>query len=348
VADLSPAAEAEQTVELTFRDAVRVALAQEMARDERVVLIGEDITSGGVFKTTTGLLDRFGADRVWDTPISEQAIVGAAMGAAMAGLRPVAEIMFADFYAVCWDLVVNEIAKTRYLTGGQVTLPLVLRGASGFGSLGFGSQHGQAVENWAMCVPGLKIVSPSTPAEMAGLLATAIRDEDPVLVFEHKALYGGKQRVPDTEHLNTEHLNSEHLVPLGQARVVREGSDVTLVGLSITVRYCEQAAEQLAEQGISAAVLDLRSLVPLDAQAVLSSVATTGRLIVVEENPGQLGWGAAVAAIAAEEAFDDLVAPVTRVSGGNVPWPVAREMEAVVDVNPQRVVDAVQALMKRE
>ena len=323
--------------ELTFRSAVQAALAQEMARDERVTLLGEDITSGGVFKTTTGLLDRFGPDRVWDTPISEQAIVGAAMGAAMTGLRPVAEIMFADFYAVCWDLVVNEIAKTRYMTGGQVSLPLVLRGASGFGSLGFGSQHGQSVENWAMCVPGLKIVSPSTPAEMAGLLAAAIRCDDPVLVFEHKALYGAKQDVGD----------GEHLLPLGRARVVREGSDVTLVGLSITVRYCEQAALRLAEEGISAEVLDLRSLVPLDARAVLDSVGRTGRLVIVEENPGQLGWGAAIAALVAEEAFDDLIAPVTRVSGGNVPWPVARELEAMVDVSPEQVVSAVQALTKR-
>ncbi|MBA3524675.1 MAG: alpha-ketoacid dehydrogenase subunit beta [Geodermatophilaceae bacterium] len=319
--------------ELTYRDAVRVALEQEMARDENVVLLGEDVTSGGVFKTTKGLLERFGPDRVWDTPISEQAIVGAAMSAAMTGLRPVAEIMFPDFYAVCWDLVVNEIAKTRYMTGGQVTLPLVLRGSNGFGS-----QHGQSVENWAMCVPGLKIVSPSTPAEMAGLLAAAIRDPDPVLVFEHKALYGGKQTVPD----------GEFLAPLGEARVVREGTDVTLVGLSITVRYCEQAAETLASDGVSAHVLDLRSLVPLDAQAVLSSVAATGRLVIVEENPGQLGWGSAVAAIAAEEAFDDLLAPITRVSGGNVPWPVARELEAEVDVGPARVVAAVHKLMKRE
>lgn len=328
----------EETVEITFRDAVRIALEQEMARDETVVLLGEDITSGGVFKTTTGLRDRFGPDRVWDTPISEQAILGAAMGAAMAGLRPVAEIMFADFYAVCWDLVVNEIAKTRYMTGGQVSLPLVMRGASGFGGLGFGSQHGQSVENWAMCVPGLKIVSPSTPAEMAGLLAASIRDPDPVLVFEHKAMYGGKQTVP----------TGEYLAPLGTAREVRAGGDVTLVGLSITVKYCEQAAEQLTADGVEAHVLDLRSLVPLDAQAVLGSVAATGRIVIVEENPGQLGWGAAVASIVAEEAFEDLLAPVTRVSGGNVPWPVARELEAEVGVGPERVVGAVRNLMKRE
>lgn len=322
--------------ELTFRDAVRVALDQEMARDETVVLLGEDISSGGVFKTTTGLRERFGPERVWDTPISEQAIVGAAMGAAMAGLRPIAEIMFSDFYAVCWDQVVNEIAKTRYMTGGQVTLPLVLRGANGFGSLGFGSQHGQSVENWGMCVPGLKIVSPATPVEMVGLLAAAIRDDDPVLVFEHKALYGSKQEVSD----------GEQFIPLGEARLVRSGDDVTLVGLSITVGMCERAAATLDGAGISAEVLDLRTLVPLDAQAVLQSVGKTGRLVVVEENPGQLGWGAAIAALVAEEAFDDLRAPVTRVSGGNVPWPVARELEAEVDVSPERVVSAVQRLAK--
>ncbi len=166
--------------ELSYRQAVAAALAQEMARDDRVVLLGEDVASGGVFKTTAGLLDRFGADRIWNTPISEQAIAGAAMGAAMAGLRPVAEIMFADFYATCWDQVANEIAKVRYMTGGQVSVPLVLRGANGSGGLGFGSQHGQSVENWAMTVPGLKIASPASPAEAFGLLAAAIRDDDPV------------------------------------------------------------------------------------------------------------------------------------------------------------------------
>ena len=233
-----------------------------MARDDRVVLLGEDVASGGVFKTTTGLRERFGADRVWNTPISEQAIAGAAMGAAMGGLRPVAEIMFSDFYATCWDQVANEIAKVRYMTGGQVGMPLVLRGANGSGGLGFGSQHGQSVENWAMCVPGLKIVSPASPAEAFGLLAGAIRDDDPVLVFEHKALYGRKEEVPD----------GEHVLPLGRARTLRAGRDLTLVGLSITVGICLAAADELAGEGISAEVIDLRTLVPLDAAAVLGSV----------------------------------------------------------------------------
>ncbi|MFC4941901.1 alpha-ketoacid dehydrogenase subunit beta [Pseudonocardia sp. GCM10023141] len=322
--------------ELTYRQAVAAALAQEMARDERVVLLGEDIRPGGVFKTTSGLLERFGPERVWDTPISETAIAGAAMGAAMAGLRPVAEIMFSDFYAVCWDQVAVEIAKTRYMTGGQVSLPLVIRGVNG-GGLGFGAQHSQAVENWALCVPGLKIVSPSRPADMVGLLAAAIRDDDPVLVFEHKALLGTKGECPD----------GEHVVPLGRAARIREGSDVTLVALSITVGACCQAAAELASHGVSAEVLDLRSLVPLDAAAVLASVRRTGRAVIVEENPGQLGWGAAIAAILAEEAFDELVAPVVRVTGGNVPLPVAAPLEAEVSVSADKVVTAVTKLLDR-
>ena len=321
--------------QLTYRQAIAAALAQEMARDDRVVVLGEDVASGGVFKTTTGLRERFGPERVWNTPISEQAIAGAAMGAAMGGLRPVAEIMFADFYATCWDQVANEIAKVRYMTGGQVSMPLVLRGANGSGGLGFGSQHGQSLENWAMCVPGLKIVSPAGPAEAFGLLAAAIRDEDPVLVFEHKALYGRKEEVGD----------GEHVLPLGRARTVREGSDVTLVGLSITVGTCLAAADELAADDIAADVIDLRTLVPLDAAAVLGSVRRTGRLVIVEENPGQLGWGAAIAAIAAEEAFGDLAAPVTRISGGNVPLPVAASLEAEVDVSPARVVAAGHAVL---
>jgi pyruvate dehydrogenase E1 component beta subunit len=323
--------------QLTYRQAIAAALAQEMARDDRVVVLGEDVASGGVFKTTAGLHERFGPERVWNTPISEQAIAGAAMGAAMGGLRPVAEIMFADFYATCWDQVANEIAKVRYMTGGQVSMPLVLRGANGSGGLGFGSQHGQSLENWAMCVPGLKIVSPAGPAEAFGLLAAAIRDEDPVLVFEHKALYGRKEEVGD----------GEHVLPLGQARTVRAGGDVTLVGLSITVGICLAAADQLAADGVAAEVIDLRTLVPLDAAAVLASVRRTGRLVIVEENPGQLGWGAAIAAIAAEEAFGDLAAPVTRVSGGNVPLPVAASLEAEVDVSPARVVAASHAVLSQ-
>ncbi len=238
--------------ELTYRAAVAAGLAQEMERDPSVVFLGEDVAAaGGVFKTTAGLLETFGPRRVLDTPISEQAILGMAMGAAMTGMRPVAEIMFSDFLAVCWDLVVNEIAKTRYMTDGQISLPLVIRTANG-GGIRFGAQHSQSVENWAMAVPGLKVVAPSNAADMKGLLAAAIRDPDPVLVFEHKNLFASKGEVPD----------GEHVVPLGQAAVVREGDAATVVALAAMVPVALAAAETLAAEGIEVTVLDLRTLVP--------------------------------------------------------------------------------------
>ena len=261
--------------ELTYRDAVAAGIAQEMRRDERVYLIGEDVAgAGGVFKATPGLLAEFGPRRVRDTPISEEAIVGAAMGAAMTGLRPIAEIMFSDFLATCWDIVANQIAKTRYMTDGQISLPLVIRTANGGGAR-FGAQHSQSVENWAMAIPGLKVVAPSNPADVIGLLAASVRDPDPVMFFEHKALYATKGDVPDGELVDT----------LGTARVVREGNDATLVALAAMVPKALAAAEVLAERGISVEVIDLRSLVPLDTQTVLGSIAKTSRLFTVEENP---------------------------------------------------------------
>src|ERR671923_1613828 len=208
--------------EMTYRQAVAHGIGQEMERDPNVVMLGEDIAAaGGVFKTTEGLLDRFGPDRVRDTPISEQAIIGAVMGAAMTGLRPIGELMFSDFFAVAWDMVANQIAKTRYMTDGQVSLPVVLRTANG-GGLRFGAQHSQAIENWAMAIPGLKVVAPSTPADMLGLMAAAIRDPDPVVFFEAKALYPDKGEVPDGVHVE----------PLGEARVLSGGDDVTIVALA--------------------------------------------------------------------------------------------------------------------
>ncbi|MCE9641587.1 MAG: alpha-ketoacid dehydrogenase subunit beta, partial [Betaproteobacteria bacterium] len=208
--------------ELTYRDAVAAGIAQEMARDERVVFLGEDVAAaGGVFKATVGLLEKFGPKRVRDCPISEQAILGAAMGAAMTGLRPIAEIMFSDFLAVCWDIVANEIAKSRYMTNGQISLPLVIRTANGSGSR-FGAQHSQAVENWAMMIPGIKVVAPAFPADVKGLLAAAIRDPDPVLFFEQKSLYSMKGEVPDGEYVDE----------LGKAKVLRRGKDCTIVALA--------------------------------------------------------------------------------------------------------------------
>lgn len=319
--------------ELTYRAAVSAALAREMERDDRVVLLGEDIASGGVFKTTGGLAERFGAERVRDTPISEQAIIGAGLGAAMAGQRPVAEIMFSDFYATCWDQVANEMAKVRYMTNGQVSAPMVIRSANG-GGLGFGAQHSQSIESWAMTVPGLKVVAPATPADVAGLLAAAVRDDDPVLFFEHKALYARKGEVPDVDHV----------VPLGQARITRRGDDVTLVALASTVAVCEKAADLLADAGVGATVVDLRTLVPFDAQAVLESVRRTTRLVVVEEGPGPLGWSSAVSALVAEEALFHLDAPIVRVTGATVPLPVARPLEGAARPSAQKVVDAVRAM----
>jgi pyruvate dehydrogenase E1 component beta subunit len=322
--------------ELTYRDAVNAGIAQEMRRDSNVVFLGEDIAAaGGVFKTTAGLLDEFGPSRVRDTPISEQAIIGAAMGAAMTGLRPIAEIMFSDFFAVCWDLVANQIAKTRYMTDGQCSFPLVIRSANGGGSR-FGAQHSQSVENWAMAIPGLKVVAPATPADVKGLLAASIRDPDPVLFFEQKSLYSIKGDVPE----------EEHVVPLGEARIVRSGTDVTIVALAAMVLRAEKAADTLQqEHGISATVVDVRSLVPLDTKTILEEVAKTGRLVTVEENPRLCGWGAEVASIVAEELFWDLDGPVVRVTTPHIPLPSADALEDAMLPSPARIVAAVQKLV---
>jgi pyruvate dehydrogenase E1 component beta subunit len=322
--------------QLTYRDAVAAGMSQEMRRDPTVVLLGEDVArAGGVFKATVGLLDEFGPKRVKDTPISEQAILGATMGAAMTGLRPVADLMFSDFFAVCWDIVVNQIAKTRYMTDGQVTLPLVIRSANGGGAR-FGAQHSQSVENWAMAIPGLKIVAPAMPADVKGMLAAAIRDPDPVLFFEQKSLYAMKGEVPD----------GEHVVPLGKANVLREGKDVTILALAAMVHRALKAAETLeAEHGIHATVVDVRSLVPLDTQTILAEVAKTGRLVTVEENPRLCGWGAEIASIVAEELFWDLDGPIVRVTTPHVPLAAANNLEDAMLPSPERIVANVKELV---
>jgi pyruvate dehydrogenase E1 component beta subunit len=322
--------------ELTYRDAVARAIAQEMARDERVVFLGEDVGApGGVFKATPGLLERFGPERVRDTPISEQAILGAAMGAAMTGLRPIAEVMFADFFAVCWDIVANQIAKARYMTDGQVSLPLVIRAANG-GGLRFGAQHSQAVENWAMAVPGLKVVAPATPRDVIGLFAAAVRDPDPVLFFEHKALYPAKAPVPDGEIVDV----------LGTAVVRRRGDDATVLALAAMVPRALAAAERLAADGIEATVVDVRSLVPLDTQTILREVAHTGRLFTVEENPRLLGWGAEVVSIVAEECFWKLDGPIVRITTPHIPLPAADFLEDQAIPSVDRITETIRAAMK--
>jgi pyruvate dehydrogenase E1 component beta subunit len=303
---------------VTYREAVARAIAQEMRADRSVVFLGEDVASaGGVFKATVGLADEFGPARVRDTPISEQAILGAAMGAAMTGLRPIAEIMFSDFFAVCWDLIANEIAKSRYMSDGQVSFPLVIRCANGAGAR-FGAQHSQSVENWAMAVPGLKVVAPSTPADVVGLLAAAVRDPDPVIFFESKSLYATKGEVGDGEIVGR----------LGEAAVLREGTDATVLALAAMVPKAMAAAAQLEEQhGISCTVVDLRSLVPLDTRTILAEVAKTGRLFTVEENPRLCGWGAEIVSIVTQECFGTLTGPTVRITTPHIPLPAAANLE---------------------
>ena len=315
--------------ELTYREAVAEAIAQEMRRDEDVVFLGEDIgAAGGVFKATVGLFKEFGPERVRDTPISEQAILGAAMGSAMTGLKPIAEIMFSDFLAVCWDIVANEIAQARYMTGGQMSMPLVIRTANGGGSR-FGAQHSQSVENWAMMIPGLKVVAPSSPADVKGLLAAAIRDPDPVMFFEQKSLYPIKGFVPDGELVDE----------LGTAKVLRDGGDVTIVALAAMVPRAMKAAEELsAQHGIEATVVDVRSLVPLDTQTILREISKTGRLVTVEENPRLCGWGAEIASIVADEIFWDLDGPIIRITTPHIPLPAADALEDATMPSAERIV----------
>jgi acetoin:2,6-dichlorophenolindophenol oxidoreductase subunit beta len=321
--------------ELTYREAVARGIAQEMERDDRVYFIGEDVAAaGGVFKTTEGLLDRFGPRRVRDTPISEQAIIGAVMGAAMNGLRPIAELMFSDFFAVCWDMIANQIAKTRYMTDGQVALPLVIRTANG-GGVRFGAQHSQSVESWAMQIPGLKVTVPASPTDMIGLLAAAVRDPDPVIVIEPKVLYSRKENVPDGEIVGR----------LGQAGVIRTGTDVTLCALGAMVPRAVEAGERLAGDGIDAEVVDVRSLVPLDTTTILDSVGKTGRLVTVEENPRLCGWGAELTSIVAEERFFDLDGPIVRITTPHIPLPAADSLEDMAIPSTDRIVEQVREAM---
>jgi pyruvate dehydrogenase E1 component beta subunit len=321
--------------ELTYSEAVSRAIAQEMERDPTVYFIGEDVAAaGGVFKTTEGLLERFGPRRVRDTPISEQAIIGAVMGAAMNGLRPVAEIMFSDFFAVCWDLIANQIAKARYMTNGQVSLPLVIRTANG-GGVRFGAQHSQSVEGWAMAIPGLKTVVPSSPADMIGLFAAAVRDPDPVVVVEPKILYPIKGEVPDGEIVDR----------LGSARVLRSGGDVTICALGAMVPKALAAAERLEADGVHAEVVDVRSLVPLDTTTVFESIGRTGRLVTVEESPRLCGWGAELASIVSEERFFDLDGPIVRITTPQIPLPAADALEDLAIPSEDAIVQRVRAAM---
>jgi pyruvate/2-oxoglutarate/acetoin dehydrogenase E1 component len=318
--------------ELTYRDAVARGIAQEMERDPDVVLLGEDVAAaGGVFKTTVGLLEKFGPRRVRDTPISEQAIMGAAMGAAMTGLKPIAEIMFSDFFAVCFDYLANQFAKNRYMSAGQLKCPLVIKTANGGGAR-FGAQHSQSVENWVMMIPGLKVVAPSNPRDVVGLMAAAVRDPDPVIFLEQKSLYATKADVADGEIVDQ----------LGVAKIIRPGKDATILALALMVPRALEAAERLkAEHGIDCEVIDVRSLVPLDTKTMLESVNRTNRVFTVEENPRLCGWGAELMSIIAEEAFFSLETPPVRITTPHIPLPASDVLEDLALPSADRIAETV-------
>lgn len=303
--------------QLAYREALREALREEMLRDPRVFIMGEEVgLYGGAYAVTKGLIDEFGPDRVRDTPISEEAIVGAGVGAAMTGTRPVVELMYIDFAPLAMDAIVNQMAKIRYMFGGRAKVPMVLRTQGGTGRSS-AAQHSQSLEAWFMHVPGLRVVMPATPADAKGLLKTAIRSDDPVIFIEHKALYATKGEVPE----------GEYLVPFGKLNKVREGRDITIITYSRMVLYAMEAAQQLAQEGIDAEVLDLRTLNPLDLTGILESVHKTRKAIVVEEDCKTAGVGAEIVALIMEHAFDSLDAPVTRVAGLDVPIPCAPVLE---------------------
>jgi pyruvate/2-oxoglutarate/acetoin dehydrogenase E1 component len=320
--------------ELTYREAVREALWQEMERDERVFIIGEDVgVYGGAFGVTLGMVDRFGEQRVIDTPISEYGIAGAITGAALTGMRPVGEIMFMDFTTLAMEQLVNQAAKMRFMFGGAIEVPFVLRCPAGSGT-GAAAQHSQSLESWFVHVPGIKVVMPSTPYDVKGLMAS-IRDPNPVIFVEHKLLYSVKGAVPE----------DPYVIPLGSAEVKREGSDLTIVATSIMVKRSLEAAEQLASEGIEAEVVDPRTLKPLDEGAIVRSVIKTGRVLIVHEACKTGGYGGEVAAvIAASEAFDYLDAPIVRLAGRDMPIPYNRTLEYHTVPQVEDILDAARQL----
>lgn len=322
--------------ELTYAQALREAIVEEMDRNPNIILLGEDIgVYGGVFKVTDGLLARFGADRVRETPISEAGFVGAAVGLAMTGKHPMAELMFMDFAWVAADQIFNQAAKLRYMSGGRVQVPLVIRTQQG-GGRGNAAQHSQSLETIFTHIPGLKVVLPATPYDAKGLLKSAFRDPNPVIFIEHKLLYATKGPVPE----------EEYTLPLGQADVKRPGQDVTLVSLSRTVLHALEAAEEVAQEGISVEVIDLRCTVPLDLEAILASVRKTGRLVIAHEAHRRLGIGAEVAALVQEHAFDYLDAPIQRVGAMDVPIPYSPPLESQVLPGKDHIVAAIRTVLE--
>ena len=321
--------------EITYREAVREALGEEMRRDERIFIMGEDVAEhGGSFRVTDGLLAEFGEGRIFDTPLSEAAITGAAVGAALMGMHPVAEIMYADFATIAMDGIVNHAAKVAYMGGQGVSCPMVLRTAYGAGRRS-GAHHSQSSEAWLTNVPGLTIVMPSTPYDVKGLLKAALRLNNPVIFFEHKVLYTKKGEVPE----------EEYVIPIGQADVKRAGDDVTIIAFGRMVDVSLEAARALEQEGASAEVIDLRSLQPLDEDAILASVKKTGRAVIVHEAPKRGGFGAEVAAVIAEKAFGYLDAPVHRVGAPWVPVPFSPPLEDAYLPKASDVLQAARAVL---
>ena len=334
--------------QMSIAEALREAIREELRRDPRVFCIGEDIGIeggfGGAFTVTQGLSAEFGHERILDTPISEIAIAGVAIGAAMAGMRPIADVQYGDFLFCMMDQLANQAAKMRYMSGGQVSVPLVMRAPVGATSRG--AQHAQSLEAFFSHIPGLKVLAPATAYDAKGLLKSAVRDDNPVLVFEHKLLYGSKGARSERGALSPVGFvpDEEYTVPIGQGVVRREGADVTIVGKLLTLYRALAAAEKLAERGIQAEVIDPRTLVPLDKALILASVRKTGRLVIVEEDNLTGGWAAELAAAAADEAFDWLDAPVKRVSAPDVPPPFAPKLEAAYVPDAERIVQAALSL----
>ena len=323
---------------LTYRDALNQALREEMQRDPDVFLMGEEVgLYQGAYKVSRGLLEEFGPRRVVDTPIAELGFAGIGVGAAMAGLRPVIEFMTWNFAVLALDQIVNAAAKMLYMSGGQLRIPIVFRGPNG-AALQLAAQHSQAWESWLAHIPGLKVVAPATPADAKGLLKAAIRDNNPVIVLEGEMLYNTKGDVPD----------GEHVVPIGKADVKRRGSDVTVICHSKTVTLSLKAADQLAEQDVAAEVLDLRSLRPLDEEAILESVAKTNRAVVVEEGWPFSGVGAQVVDLVQREAFDHLDAPVRRITQADVPMPYNKHLERAAKPSAEKVVAAAKSVLYRD
>ena len=322
--------------EILYREAIIEAMDEEMARDDSVFLLGEDIAEfGGSYKTTVGLLSKYGAERVRNTPISEQGIIGAALGAALVGMRPVAELMYIDFSAVAMDQIVNQVAKVRYMFGGKANTSLVIRTQGGAGRSS-AAQHAQSLEAWFVHVPGLKVVMPSSARDAKGLLKAAIRDDDPVFFIEHKLLYLERGTVPE----------DEEVIPIGVAEVKKEGKDLTIVATSSMVGKSIVAAEELEKEGVSCEVIDPRTLFPLDTETILASVRKTGRLLITHEAVQRCGWGAEIAAMAAKEAFDYLDAPIERVCAKETPVPFSPKLESYVIPDKDDVIAGVRGMLE--